>query len=409
MNTVGKIQSLLNSQDVLQHYWQGKGYIPSQVGALPDQLSHVMPPKKEREFERALLHLLPTDLRQRSALLLRKLSAMATSLLCKHYEPKIPNHQRKCSLLSLPLLWSKRATRTNKLTEKHGRSPKTWDIVAKGVPLVPHCPNRTCPNSTHQFNASQSYHKRTQWISYQPPAKLLWCTKRWHCFSTAFTYISTYTCNFSDWVWKKFNLVLYGIKECPKGTPRHSRLVSDLKSVADILSSIDTQVSQLSIRDNYRLGKYQPNRSRPILVKMTRSSEVSSISLTYVVQKWQEKGSCHLLISCHQVEPDELGAVDWPSVVPSLWHWHVSVSLHRLHFPLILIPLQSTPSSISDLRSFSGSDSMSLSLGERSAFIKMPGWDVSLCLLVTIDDTSEDGVILTKMGLERFGWYFPSQ
>ena len=76
---------------------------------------------------------------------------------------------------------------------------------------------------------------------------------------------------------KKFNLVLYGIRECPKGTPRHSRLVSDLKSVADILSSIDTQVSQLSIRDNYRLGKYQPNRSRPILVKMTRSSEVSSI------------------------------------------------------------------------------------------------------------------------------------
>ena len=105
----------------------------------------------------------------------------------------------------------------------------------------------------------------------------LWCTKRWHCFCTAFTYISTYICNFSDWVWKKFNLVLYGIKECPKGTPRHSRLVSDLKSVADILSSIDTQVSQLSIRDNYQLGKYQPNRSGPILVKMTRSSEVSSI------------------------------------------------------------------------------------------------------------------------------------
>ena len=54
-------------------------------------------------------------------------------------------------------------------------------------------------------------------------------------------------------------------------------MVSDLKSVADILSSVDTQVSQLSIRDNYRLGKYQPDHSRPILVKMTRSSEVSSI------------------------------------------------------------------------------------------------------------------------------------
>ena len=39
-----------------------------------------------------------------------------------------------------------------------------------------------------------------------------------------------------------------------------------------------------------------------------------------MVQECQEKekGSRHLLISCHQVEPDELGAVDWPSVVPSL-------------------------------------------------------------------------------------------
>ena len=61
---------------------------------------------------------------------------------------------------------------------------------------------------------------------------------------------------------------------------RHTQTVQIgeyLKSVADILSSIDTQVSQLSIRDNYRLGKYQPNWSRPILVKMTRSSEVTSI------------------------------------------------------------------------------------------------------------------------------------
>ena len=116
--------------------------------------------------------------------------------------------------------------------------------------------------------------------------------------------------------------------------------MSDLKSVADILSSIDTQVSQLSICDNYQLGKYQPNRSRPILVKMTRSSEVSSIlsnrhkltSQPGIFIKadlagvrgsgMSGEGEVFLsftdLISCHQVEPDELGAVDWPSVVPSL-------------------------------------------------------------------------------------------
>ena len=77
--------------------------------------------------------------------------------------------------------------------------------------------------------------------------------------------------------------------------------------------------------------------------------------------------------------------------------------------PLILISLQSIPESISDLRSFSSSDSMNLSLGVRSAFMKMPGWDVSLCLLESIDDTSEDLAILTKMGLEWSGWYFPSR
>ena len=31
---------------------------------------------------------------------------------------------------------------------------------------------------------------------------------------------------------------------------------------------------------------------------------------------------------------------------------------------------------------------MNLSLGVRSAFMKMPGWDVSLRLLESIDDTS---------------------
>ena len=85
---------------------------------------------------------------------------------------------------------------------------------------------------------------------------------------------------------------------------------------------------------------------------------------------------------------------------------HVSVSLA---LPLILISLRSTPESISDLRSFSSSDSMNLSLGVKSAFMKMPGWDISLRLLESIDDTLEDLVILTRMGLERSGWYFRSR
>ena len=70
-----------------------------------------------------------------------------------------------------------------------------------------------------------------------------------------------------------------------------------------------------------------------------------------------------------------------------------------------MISLWSIPESISDLRSFNSSDSMNLSLGVRSAFMKMLGWDVSLRLLESIDDTSEDLVILTRTGLERSGWY----
>ena len=34
---------------------------------------------------------------------------------------------------------------------------------------------------------------------------------------------------------------------------------------------------------------------------------------------------------------------------------------------------------------------------------------ISLHLLESIDDTSEDLVILTRMGLERSGWYFLSR
>jgi len=52
---------------------------------------------------------------------------------------------------------------------------------------------------------------------------------------------------------------------------------------------------------------------------------------------------------------------------------------------------------------------MNLSLGVKSAFMKMLGWDISLRLLESIDDTLEDLVILTRMGLERSGWHFLSR
>jgi len=78
---------------------------------------------------------------------------------------------------------------------------------------------------------------------------------------------------------RKFNIVMYGIKECPKGTPKHARMASDMKSVCTTVQSIYPELSEHSICDSTRLGKYssEHTRDRPILVKFSRSCDVSNI------------------------------------------------------------------------------------------------------------------------------------
>ena len=76
---------------------------------------------------------------------------------------------------------------------------------------------------------------------------------------------------------RKFNVVVYGIKESNKGTPRHERTDHDLQSVAQIITKVDNNINPLSICDLVRLGKYQAdsNRPRPLLVKFNRAIDVS--------------------------------------------------------------------------------------------------------------------------------------
>ena len=61
----------------------------------------------------------------------------------------------------------------------------------------------------------------------------------------------------------KFNVVVYGIDECPKGTPRHEHSGLDLSNVAKTITKVDENVNPLSIPDLRRLGKYQELSSRP--------------------------------------------------------------------------------------------------------------------------------------------------
>ena len=78
---------------------------------------------------------------------------------------------------------------------------------------------------------------------------------------------------------RKCNVVVYGIDECPQNTPRNIRLQKDTDAVTKIFGNIEVIVEPSLILDCYRLGKYNPQKSkpRPILVKLQRAIDVSSI------------------------------------------------------------------------------------------------------------------------------------
>ena len=77
---------------------------------------------------------------------------------------------------------------------------------------------------------------------------------------------------------RKFNLLIFGLKECSKGTPKNTRIQKDYSDVCDILSTVETSVTSNVIRDCFRLGKFKEERAaRPILVKLIRAHGVSSI------------------------------------------------------------------------------------------------------------------------------------
>ena len=77
---------------------------------------------------------------------------------------------------------------------------------------------------------------------------------------------------------KKFNVLIFGIQECPKGLSRQSRSESDIKTVVSILSCIDLTICDQNISDVYRVGQYNSERQhpRPTLVKFIRSADASN-------------------------------------------------------------------------------------------------------------------------------------
>ena len=76
---------------------------------------------------------------------------------------------------------------------------------------------------------------------------------------------------------RKFNIVIYGLKESPKGTPKYNRICNDVKSVSESINSLCPELTEQSVCDCVRLGKYSIERSRPVLVKLARSCDASNI------------------------------------------------------------------------------------------------------------------------------------
>ena len=78
---------------------------------------------------------------------------------------------------------------------------------------------------------------------------------------------------------RKFNVIIYGLPESQKGTAKYERTISDSNSASLAIQSICPEISQQSVRDCSRLGKYSQDhhRPRPVLVRLTRTCEVASI------------------------------------------------------------------------------------------------------------------------------------
>jgi len=72
------------------------------------------------------------------------------------------------------------------------------------------------------------------------------------------------------------------VEESPLNTPRGTRLQNDTVTVSKIFGSMDIEIDPNQILDCYRVGEYKPlqPRPRPILVKLQRAIDASSILAT---------------------------------------------------------------------------------------------------------------------------------
>ena len=87
------------------------------------------------------------------------------------------------------------------------------------------------------------------------------------------------TCKQADYSYRehRFNLVLYGVQESPEGTNRYDQIESDTENVVKILHKINPSITNISIRGCFRIGKFSPTKTRPLIVVFQRVQDVCLI------------------------------------------------------------------------------------------------------------------------------------
>ena len=78
---------------------------------------------------------------------------------------------------------------------------------------------------------------------------------------------------------RKFNVVVYGVEECSKGSSKVFRMNEDMDKVVSALSKVDNSIGSHSIKDVYRLGRFSIDNKKPrsLLVKFIRAADATSV------------------------------------------------------------------------------------------------------------------------------------
>ena len=123
------------------------------------------------------------------------------------------------------------------------------------LPDQPSTSEQTTNDAASKVPAADTYHaKRLQSISENTP--------------------KSSSTNFTD---KKFNIIMYGVKESPPKTSKANRLDHYLQCITNAFTKAELPIETNSIRDCFRLGKFKHDAQhpRPILIKFLRSTEAT--------------------------------------------------------------------------------------------------------------------------------------